>query len=310
MTPANSAVAQTQRPLARGYHALIGLGDFGVLVVGGSTARPLTGKSLADAWVFKNGQWTAASKGIPPVSADAAGYDARLGRAIVLSEEYSNREVVSPSGTFIYDPRTDRWDQKAATGRPSVSAARAAYDSKAQRLIVVTERGETWAYDLEADRWTNRLPRVSPPGRRYPAMAYDAGSDRTILFGGYINGDDTWAYDYAANTWTEMRPAKSPSSRLYHAMVYDPKTDRMILFGGASNGSETPFADTWTYDFDSNTWQEVMAERAPTPRGWHAMAYDATSGTIVLFGGGADRDHFQADTWIFDPVRRTWTSVP
>jgi hypothetical protein len=289
---------------------LIGLGDLGVLVVGGETARPRTGKSLADAWIFKMGQWTPANNSIPPFLADAAGYDARLGRAIVLSEEYSNREVVSPSATFIYDPRIDRWDQKAVTGRPSVAAARAAYDSKAHRLIVVTDRGETWSYDLETDRWTNRCPRVTPPGRDYAALAYDEGSDRTILFGGDVFGDDTWAYDYAANTWTEMRPAKSPASRLYHAMVYDPKTDRMILFGGALNGSERPLADTWTYDFDSNTWQELTPERAPTARGWHAMAYDATSGTIVLFGGGADRDHFQADTWIFDPVRRTWTSGP
>ena len=40
------------------------------------------------------------------------------------------------------------------------------------------------------------------------------------------------------------------------------------------------------------------------------MAYDAPSRTILLFGGGVDRDHFLADTWVFDPARRVWSSVP
>lgn len=33
---------------------------------------------------------------------------------------------------------------------------------------------------------------------------------------------------------------------------------------------------------------------------------NATDGTIVLFGGGADPADCQADTWIFDPSADTW----
>ena len=95
-------------------------------------------------------------------------------------------------------------------------------------------------------------------------------------------------------------------------MAYDPTSDRIVLFGGAAGPQdiETPFADTWTYDYDTNTWVELRPQPAPTARGWHAMAYDAPSRTILLFGGGVDRDHFLADTWVFDPARRVWSSVP
>ena len=95
-------------------------------------------------------------------------------------------------------------------------------------------------------------------------------------------------------------------------MAYDPTSDRIVLFGGAAGpqDQETPFADTWTYDYDTNTWAELAPQPAPSARGWHAMAYDASSRAIVLFGGGADRDHPLADTWVIDPVRRVWSSVP
>lgn len=311
-TNATAAPApRSTAPAGRGYHALIALGDRGVLLVGGSTAGPnLGGKSLSDPWVYGRGKWNAAADGIPPVMSDAAGYDVKSERAIVLSSTFSAFAVVTASGTWLYDGAADRWEERPEANRPSaIHGARGAYDRKADRLIVLDEAGKTWAYDVDANRWVDRLPQSSPPGRRYYALAYDEGSDRTILFGG-AGKADTWAYDYSANRWTEMTPARVPLGRLYHAMAYDPKTDRMILFGGVAVPGERPFGDTWTYDYDTNTWAEVTPQSAPSARGWHAMAYDASTGMVVLFGGGIDRGHFLADTWVFEPVRRTWSSVP
>ncbi len=310
-SPTAAPVPRSAAPVARGYHALIGLGDRGVLLVGGSTTIPrLGGKALSDPWIYRRGKWVAADRGKVPVLADAYGYDARSGRAIVLAFPFSAFDQVSVSATWIYDPAADRWEQRLERGRPSgIHGARGAYDRKADRLVVLDEAGNTWSYDVDGDQWTNRLPKTSPPGRRYYALAYDDASDRTILFGGEGYGSQTWAYDYGANTWTEMHPAKSPAGRLYHAMAYDPKSDRMILFGGAGL-DEKPLADTWTYDYDMNTWAELTPQPAPSERGWHAMAYDSDSGTIVIFGGGVDREHFMGDTWVFDPTRRVWSSVP
>ncbi len=308
--PTASPAPRSTAPAARGYHALIGLGDRGVLLVGGSTAIPrLGGKALADPWIFRRGKWVAADGGIAPVLADAYAYDARSGRAIVLAFPFSAFDQVSASATWTYDPAADRWEERPQTGRPSpFDAARGAYDRRADRLIVLDTNGDTWSYDVDTGGWTNRLPQTRPSGRRYYALAYDDASDRTILFGGGQLAD-TWAYDFGANTWTEMRPAKNPPGRLYHAMAYDPKSDRMILFGGAGLG-EKPLGDTWTYDYDTNTWAELTPQPTASARGWHAMAYDSDSGAIVLFGGGVDRGQFMSDTWVFDPTRRVWSSVP
>lgn len=312
-SPTASLAPRSTAPVARGYHALIGLGDHGVLLVGGSTAIPRNGgKALSDPWIYRQGKWVAADAGIPPVLADATGYDAKLERAIVLAFSFSRFEQVSVSATWVYDPATDRWVERPEAGRPPLTdAARGAYDRRADRLIVLDGAGKTWSYDVDANQWTDRSPQVAPPHRRYYAMVYDEASDRTILFGGDDQAD-TWAYDFGANAWTEMRPAMSPPGRKYHAMAYDPTSDRTVLFGGAAGpqDGETPFADTWTYDYETNTWTELTPQQSPGARGWHAMAYDAPSRTILLFGGGADRDHFLADTWVFDPARRVWSSVP
>lgn len=312
-TTAPTTPVPSGHPVARGYHQLLGLGDRGVWMFGGSTAGPrLGGRVLTDTWEYRGtAGWVQHGQATAPTSnGDAVGYDTASGRVVVLAFQGQSFETVSE--TWIYDVSADSWERRAPGAGPvAVHGVRAAYVPKSDRLIVLDEAGDTWAYDLDTDTWTNKAPPAHPPGRRYYAMAYDEGSDRVILFGG-LGRADTWAYDPAANAWTEMTPPTSPSERLYHAMVYDSKSARMILFGGAVGPAlaEQPLGDTWAYDYRTNTWTELKPQGAPTARGWHAMAYDAANGLVVLFGGGVDRGHFGADTWIYDPSRNTWSSPP
>lgn len=89
------------------------------------------------------------------------------------------------------------------------------YDWRADRAIVWggfngSGNDETWAYDFEANAWTNLQPAVAPAPRWAHAMAYDSQSGRVVLFGGAtLEGvfEDTWAYDFGANTWANMSPA-------------------------------------------------------------------------------------------------------
>src|SRR3989440_12002406 len=127
--------------------------------------------------------------------------------------------------------------------------------------------GDTWAYDLNANTWTNLNPGNAPRVRYIHALAYDSESDRVILFGGaYGSGNatfllnDTWAYDFNTNTWTNMNPANAPPARYGHAMAYDSRSDRVILSGGFYN-------DTWPYDSNTNTWTTMTpAVTPPSPR--------------------------------------------
>ena len=149
----------------------------------------------------------------------------------------------------------------------------------------------------------------APSPRQAHAMAYDAESDRIVLFGGDLEArivdtssvvipvGDTWSFDLNLSPWTNMNPAEAPSPRQGTAMAYDAESDRVVLFGG----SRPELSDqTWVYDFNTNTWREMNPATSPSPRVSvpGAMVYDAESDRVVLFGDlvGVLDD----ETWTYD----------
>jgi hypothetical protein len=242
-----------------------------------------------------------------PEPGDVFAFDSRSGRAVFLEVE---------GGTWAFDPATATWEELLADAPPA-HGARMAYDSRSDRLVAFggDESGPlsdtTSVYDLEANAWTEMDPPRSPSPRSYFAMAYDERSDRVILFGGWDGLgplDDTWAYDLEADSWTRLARSGGPEPRVYAAMAYDRQTERIILFGGVTDPGEEPLGDTWALDLEADTWTELDAA-GPSARGWHVMAADAETGTIVLFGGGPSREACTGETWIFDPRTGTWAEV-
>jgi len=148
-------------------------------------------------------------------------------------------------------------------------------------------------------------------------MAYDFKADRVVLFGGYDAGithvlDDTWTYDLNGNTWAEMMPSVSPPGRTGGQLVYDVQLDRVILFGGHADASGNYLGknDTWTYDLNSNTWNQVTTATSPTLRAFSVMAYDMESDRVVLFGGMTEPDSLpDNETWMYDPFNETWAKM-
>ena len=70
----------------------------------------------------------------------------------------------------------------------------------------------------------------------------------------------------------------------------------------------TFYADTWAYDFDTNAWTEVSPSTNPNTGGaCHALAYDAESGRVILFGGHTSRGSLSDDTWAYDFNTNAWT---
>ena len=143
-------------------------------------------------------------------------------------------------------------------------------------------------------------------------MAYDATRERTVLFGGG-GGDgtpsaylgDTWLWDGVS--WTRAaQGAAAPEARLGAALVYDEKGERAVLFGGLDTSLPTGnnyFPGTW--EWNGSSWTSAAAA-GPGGRLFHAMAYDAGRGRVVLFGG--DRHHTTlGDTWEFDGGSGAWS---
>ncbi len=59
---------------------------------------------------------------------------------------------------------------------------------------------------------------------------------------------------------------------------------------------------------DAVLWEEVQVDVSPTPRRFHAMAYDADNEVVVLFGGFGNGTHLN-DTWVFDPKKNSWMNM-
>jgi len=168
--------------------------------------------------------------------------------------------------------------------------------------------------------WYNMSPNViggTLYARMWPTMAYDSSADRSILFGGNVEGyvvNDTWIYNYNDNTWNNASPSIIGGT-LYgrdgHAMVYDSSADRTILFSGDIVGWVS-YSDTWAYNYNNNTWYNMT----PTIIGgtlhgriFHAMAYDAAADRTILFGGVTESGYQLNDTWVYDYNNNTWYNM-
>jgi len=171
----------------------------------------------------------------------------------------------------------------SAQAKPSPRGVFAmAYDSKSNHVILyggetgdyklqASYNGETWAFDVATNSWTNMKPASSPNPRGLAELAYDAESDRIILFEGgslpthWKSDDIAWAYDFNTNTWKKMN-AKGPTGYLGCQMAYDSESDRIILFGGYNISEDQALQATWAYDYDTDTWTEMKPAVNPPGR--------------------------------------------
>ena len=106
--------------------------------------------------------------------------------------------------------------------------------------------------------WTPLTPGSAPPVRSNHAAAFDAGTNRQVIFGG--RGADTstalgdvWLLENAngtgaSSTWTQTLPsgtAPDPRWVFQHFQIYDSASNRMIVFGGDPGATTTLFSDVW-----------------------------------------------------------------
>ena len=236
-------------PSARGYHSMAydSINDK-VILFGGDDG------SLDDeTWAYDldTNTWTNMAPSTKPSAryAHSMVYDSNHDKVILFGGHDGSRD----DETWAYDLDTNTWTNMAPSTKPSARYAHSmVYDLNYDKVILfggddgtifISSDNETWAYDLDANTWTNMAPSTKPSERRYHSMVYDSNHDKVILFGGLneTRDDETWAYDLDTNTWTNMTPSTHPSARYRSSMAYDSINDKVILFGGwdGSNDDET-----------------------------------------------------------------------
>lgn len=226
-----------------------------------------------------------------------------------------------------------------------------AYDSSRQRAVLF---GGNYSYasnptyndTREWDGWTwiQCNPRSSPSARVFHSMAYDAGRQRVVLFGGFnwtTWFQDTWEWD--GQDWKNCTPAVSPPAGSF-PMVYDSARREVMLSATETwtwNGvtwtkkavSVTPgggWSDRMAYDsarqvvvffsygretweWDGGKWTHCLPGISPPSHYHPGMVYDPMWRRVVLFGGdstgGADVWEWDGETWVarkppLSPLRR------
>jgi len=171
-------------------------------------------------------------------------------------------------------------------------------------LLVVTPM-------LGAQDWT-QVSTNGPSPRAGQAMVFDPALGETLLFGGIAGTPptpqaDTWSWN--GTRWQMLTPTPSPSARWSHAMAVDPVRGRVVLFGGAL-APNTPIYSGETWEWGGTNWTQVaLSAPAPSPRIWHAMAFDTVGSRILLFGGydGNTSSNVLGDTWAWNS--NTWTQL-
>jgi hypothetical protein len=155
------------------------------------------------------------------------------------------------------------------------------------------QRTRLWSWD--GNRWS-LIDSAGPPVRNLGGVAYDAGRDKLVLYGGTFSANlsysDTWEWDRRSG-WRQLQ-VSGPGTRDHTQMTYDAERGVVILFGGQSTLSNFP-ADTWQWD--GTRWSAV-ATAGPPARVHHALSFDPITRRVVLFGGVSTAE--LGDTWIWD----------
>ena len=221
--------------------------------------------------------------------------------------------------TWTWDGSSQSWTLKAPVSSPSVRTdmslvydaahdavllfgGRAGYPGKGTSGIALND---TWLWN--GTTWTQQHPSTSPPARQSASLAFDGAGNRVLLFGGFVtNGStfgDTWTWD--GTTWTHQTATPSPPARWGSGLAFDAATQTVVLFGGCCDNTGKELNDTWVWS--QNAWSQQNPATSPSTRQGAGLAYDGTSGELLLFGGCGDGycSTTFADTWLWNG--NTWT---
>jgi N-acetylneuraminic acid mutarotase len=167
---------------------------------------------------------------------------------------------------------------------------------------------DIWSFDVKNNVWKEEGVYMANPGTEKGlahSPAYDAESDRIIV----LNSEgETWSFDFKIQNWEKMNPEKSPSARAGQKTCYDSESDRIIIFGGfkGTNANDPIYNDTWSYDYNTDTWTLMKPENPPGIRMYHVMAYDSVSDRVILWGGRVLKGVVDNSIWAYDFNSDTW----
>lgn len=227
----------------------------------------------------------------------ASAWDASAGLFYIWGGATNADPLVIQPTDELWSWDGEAWAEVPTTGdKPSTRVFFGnSYDPVRNRLIVFGgQKGDFqslayndfYALDLDDFTWT-RLhdgEGLAPSTRMHAHLAYDAPRDRYLLFGGHTDiGDmnDMWSFDPDTGAWTEdyiadvftgedlgCRGNRSEVPKNYvdmdlsaperrHRGIFGLLDGYAWVFGGIHAECSDQLDDTWRYDLEARTWEEL-----------------------------------------------------
>ena len=202
----------------------------------------------------------------PEDSAMGMAFDRRAGRLVAVASAISG-----PVETWTFDVCTNTWTRMYPNREPPSFPGQLVYDVDSDTTIGVLS-GKVWAYDLEANTWTEK-------GVAADAWlwAYDPLSGLVVAQGGVDPSVPLSTYEVETDTWTPIREANGGPETgavggggwpYYGVLAYDASST------GSSRTSDRPRRGSST--------SARAGGRDPTPRrrpSWRCLRWRPTSST-------------------------------
>ncbi|HEX5230393.1 MAG TPA: kelch repeat-containing protein [Bryobacteraceae bacterium] len=220
----------------------------------------------ADTFEWDGSNWSKETPATNPSAliSEAMAYDAAHASTVVFGGAVGCPTANPTNETWLWDGTN--WSKRSPTTMPAVRSSHAMVYDAGRSLTTMfggsnTVNGfmrlnDTWTWD--GTTWTQASPTASPSARDAHALAYDAGRQQIVLFGGRDNNEnllaDTWTWGVAAGQ-PEISNVVSLSD-----------------FGGFTSASPR----SWVEIYGSNL--------ANTTRGWTGADFNGNNAPTVLDG--------------------------
>lgn len=263
-----------------------------------------------DFWGYQNRQWF--------FGADSADAPINCEHPVGARDSDRDRLVIACLGSGIWEWDGTEWDSHDnADPRPDERRFSAmVYDKHLEKIVMFggffndDYRNDTWTWD--GTKWIEiDIPdRERPQHRSSMAMWYDPLLERTVLYSGIgrpnLNSrvtrfNDMWTFD--GTRWTKLEVTNSPGIRFRPQVAVHPVTGKVTMFGGLrvenlDDDSIRQFYDNdmWEWDGSTRTWTQIESEHRPPVRQNAGMAWDPSTGDLVLFAGYAN-GFYLSDVW-------------
>ena len=278
------------------------------ILFGGSTATDVATKAsyeFSDTWAWNGLIWTQLFPLHIPTAryGHVMVYDSARNRIVMFGGRTGGGKT-DLNDTWVF--KGGDWTQIVTPNSPPARIlAGGAYDPNRDRFVLfggasisadgktVTPFHDTWEFD--GTTWTHRGG--EGPDVLKPILVYDAARNQVVMLA--INSKvetQMYAYDPAASTWNQVKPSTLPGCANEGMAVFQESNNTVLYTGGVCTGSST---SDETLEWDGTNWNKITLVSEAGRVFGAAMAYDASSSSVLMFGGTPVGGVPRADTYTY-----------